>query len=99
MLRLIHQLYWKTDNVICSVYKHSTPKYSLAMMNNQITMKTQTMICRHSTRLNPMATSSDVTIVNGQFKANVDGFKAGTYIFSLDYSNGTKSQFKVVVSK
>ncbi|ASS50664.1 MAG: hypothetical protein A3D31_13965 [Candidatus Fluviicola riflensis] len=46
-----------------------------------------------------MVSSSDVTIVNGQFKANVDGFKAGTYIFSLDYSNGTKSQFKVVVSK
>lgn len=43
--------------------------------------------------------SSDVNIVNGQFKVNVDGFKAGTYIFSLDYSNGTKSQFKVVVSK
>jgi hypothetical protein len=43
--------------------------------------------------------TADVNIVNGQFKANVDGFKAGTYIFSLDYSNGTKSQFKVVVSK
>lgn len=43
--------------------------------------------------------SADVNIVNGQFTANVDGFKAGTYIFSLDYSNGTKSQFKVVVSK
>lgn len=46
-----------------------------------------------------LVSSSDVNIVNGQFKANVDGFKAGTYIFSLDYSNGTKSQFKVVVSK
>lgn len=43
--------------------------------------------------------TADVNIVNGQFKANVDGFKAGTYIFALDYSNGTKSQFKVVVSK
>jgi hypothetical protein len=43
--------------------------------------------------------TTDVNILNGQFKANVDGFKAGTYIFSLDYSNGTKSQFKVVVSK
>ncbi|MES2556736.1 MAG: PA domain-containing protein [Bacteroidota bacterium] len=46
-----------------------------------------------------LVSSSDVTIVNGQFKANVDGFKAGTYIFALDYANGTKSQFKVIVSK
>lgn len=46
-----------------------------------------------------LVSSATVNIVNGQFTANVDGFKAGTYIFALDYSNGTKSQFKVVVSK
>ncbi|MES2556735.1 MAG: PA domain-containing protein [Bacteroidota bacterium] len=46
-----------------------------------------------------LVSTSDVNIVNGEFKANVDGFKAGTYIFALDYANGTKSQFKVVVSK
>ncbi|HLP55297.1 MAG TPA: PA domain-containing protein [Fluviicola sp.] len=43
--------------------------------------------------------AADVNIVNGQFKVNVDGFKAGTYIFALDYANGTKSEFKVVVTK
>ncbi|HLP55298.1 MAG TPA: PA domain-containing protein [Fluviicola sp.] len=46
-----------------------------------------------------LVSTADVNIVNGQFKANVDGFKSGTYIFSLDYANGTKSQFKVVVTK
>lgn len=43
--------------------------------------------------------TSDVTIANGQFTANVAGFNAGTYVFSLSYADGTSSQFKVVVTK
>jgi hypothetical protein len=43
--------------------------------------------------------TQDVTIANGQFAANVAGFNAGTYVFSLAYANGANSQFKVVVTK
>lgn len=43
--------------------------------------------------------TSDVTIANGQFTTSVDGFNAGTYVFSLSYADGTNSQFKVVVTK
>lgn len=43
--------------------------------------------------------SQSVSIANGQFTANVSEFKAGTYVFSLSYDNGTSSQFKVVVTK
>lgn len=40
-----------------------------------------------------------VKIENGQFQTSVDELNAGTYIFTLDYSNGTTSRFNVVVSK
>jgi hypothetical protein len=43
--------------------------------------------------------TGEVTIANGQFTANVAGFNAGTYVFSLNYADGTSSQFKVVVTK
>jgi hypothetical protein len=43
--------------------------------------------------------TQDVTIANGQFTANVAGFNAGTYVFSLAYANGANSQFKVVVTR
>lgn len=43
--------------------------------------------------------TSNVTIANGQFTADVEGFNAGTYVFSLNYADGTRSQFKVVVTK
>jgi len=43
--------------------------------------------------------SQEVTVANGQFVANVEGFNAGTYVFSLAYANGANSQFKVVVTK
>jgi hypothetical protein len=44
-------------------------------------------------------TAHDVTLNNGQFTTNVAGFNAGTYVFSLAYTNGTNSVFKVVVTK
>jgi hypothetical protein len=40
-----------------------------------------------------------VKIVNGEFNTSVAGMNAGTYVFSLDYANGTTSRFNVVVSK
>lgn len=40
-----------------------------------------------------------VKIENGQFETSVEGMNAGTYVFTLDYSNGTTSRFNVVVSK
>lgn len=40
-----------------------------------------------------------VKIVNGQFETSVAGINAGTYVFHLNYENGTSSRFKVVVSK
>jgi hypothetical protein len=40
-----------------------------------------------------------VKIVNGQFDTSVAGMNAGTYVFNLDYANGTTSRFNVVVSK
>ena len=43
--------------------------------------------------------TQDVSIVNGQFTTNVNGFNAGTYVFNLSYANGTSSQFNVVVTK
>lgn len=46
-----------------------------------------------------VVSTQNVKIVNGQFVANVSEFKSGTYVFNLSYSNGTSSQFKVVVTK
>jgi hypothetical protein len=43
--------------------------------------------------------ANEVTIANGQFTTSVEGFNAGTYVFSLNYADGTSSQFKVVVTK
>ncbi|MDR0801534.1 PA domain-containing protein [Fluviicola sp.] len=43
--------------------------------------------------------TQNVKIENGQFQTSVDGLNTGTYIFTLDYSNGTTSRFNVVVSK
>lgn len=43
--------------------------------------------------------TQDVSIVNGEFTTNVNGFNAGTYVFNLSYANGTSSQFNVVVTK
>lgn len=40
-----------------------------------------------------------VKINNGQFTTNVAGMNAGTYVFSLEYANGTSSRFNVVVTK
>lgn len=43
--------------------------------------------------------SETVQILNGTFTIDVDDFNSGTYVFSLDYKNGAKSRFKVVVTK
>ncbi|MES2556734.1 MAG: PA domain-containing protein [Bacteroidota bacterium] len=46
-----------------------------------------------------LVNAEEVSIANGQFTTNVAAFKAGTYVFSLTYADGTSSQFKVVVTK
>jgi len=43
--------------------------------------------------------NQQVKIENGQFQTSVAGMNSGTYLFTLDYSNGTTSRFNVVVSK
>uniref|UniRef100_UPI0026100291 PA domain-containing protein n=1 Tax=Fluviicola sp. TaxID=1917219 RepID=UPI0026100291 len=43
--------------------------------------------------------TQQVKIENGQFQTSVEGLNAGTYVFNLNYSNGTTSRFNVVVSK
>lgn len=43
--------------------------------------------------------TQEVKIENGQFETSVAGMNSGTYVFTLDYSNGTTSRFNVVVSK
>jgi hypothetical protein len=43
--------------------------------------------------------SETVVIEGGKFTAHIADMKAGSYIFSLSFENGTTSQFKVVVSK
>ncbi len=43
--------------------------------------------------------TQQVKIENGQFETSVEGLNAGTYVFNLNYSNGTTSRFNVVVSK
>jgi hypothetical protein len=43
--------------------------------------------------------TQQVKIENGQFQTSVAGMNSGTYVFTLDYSNGTTSRFNVVVSK
>lgn len=43
--------------------------------------------------------TQEVKIAGGQFTTNVAGMTAGTYVFSLDFSNGTSSRFNVVVTK
>lgn len=40
-----------------------------------------------------------VKVENGQFTTSVSDINAGTYVFELNYANGTSSRFKVVVSK
>ncbi|MNJ83401.1 PA domain protein [compost metagenome] len=43
--------------------------------------------------------TQQVKIENGQFQTSVEGLNAGTYVFNLNYTNGTTSRFNVVVSK
>lgn len=43
--------------------------------------------------------NGSVKINNGQFTTNVAGMNAGTYVFSLEFANGTSSRFNVVVTK
>lgn len=43
--------------------------------------------------------TQQVKIENGQFQTSVAEMNAGTYVFTLDYANGTTSRFNVVVSK
>lgn len=43
--------------------------------------------------------TQQVKIENGQFTTSVDGINSGTYVFNLNYANGTTSRFNVVVSK
>lgn len=45
-----------------------------------------------------VATQS-VKIAGGQFTTSVAGMTAGTYVFALDFENGTASRFNVVVAK
>lgn len=46
-----------------------------------------------------LMSAEEVSIANGQFTSNVSAYKAGTYVFSLTFADGTSSQFKVVVTK
>lgn len=46
-----------------------------------------------------VVSSKSVKIENGQFTTSVSDITSGTYVFELNYSNGTSSRFKVVVSK
>lgn len=43
--------------------------------------------------------NENIKIENGQFTANTTGFTSGTYVFHVDYANGTTSRFNVVVTK
>lgn len=43
--------------------------------------------------------AQQVKIENGQFVTSVEGMTSGTYVFHLNYANGTTSRFNVVVSK
>ncbi|MNY29423.1 hypothetical protein D3C86_1634640 [compost metagenome] len=43
--------------------------------------------------------AQQVKIENGQFTTSVEGINSGTYVFHLNYANGTTSRFNVVVSK
>lgn len=40
-----------------------------------------------------------INVVGGEFTTNVNGMNAGTYIYALDFGNGTTSRFNVVVTK
>ena len=46
-----------------------------------------------------IVSTENVKIVGGQFTTNVAGMSAGTYVFSLEFANGTSSRFNVVVAK
>ncbi|AEA43488.1 PA domain-containing protein [Fluviicola taffensis] len=46
-----------------------------------------------------LVSTQAVTIENGEFQTSVEGMNSGSYVFTLDYSNGTTSRFNVVVSK
>lgn len=46
-----------------------------------------------------VVSTQDVKVAGGKFVTDVAGMNAGTYVFSLDFENGTHSQFKVVVTK
>lgn len=43
--------------------------------------------------------TENIKIENGQFTANTTGLTSGTYVFFVDYANGTSSRFNVVVTK
>lgn len=43
--------------------------------------------------------TQNIKIENGQFSTNVGNMNAGTYVFVIDYANGTSSRFNVVVTK
>lgn len=41
----------------------------------------------------------NIKIENGSFSTNVGNMTTGTYVFTIDYANGTSSRFNVVVTK
>ncbi len=46
-----------------------------------------------------LISTQTIKVNNGQFTTNVAGMNIGTYVFALDFENGAKSRFNVVVTK
>lgn len=46
-----------------------------------------------------VVSTQEVTVEGGKFTTNVAGMNAGTYIFNIDFANGTATHFNVVVTK
>lgn len=46
-----------------------------------------------------LISTQTIKVNNGQFTTNVAGMNNGTYVFALDFENGAKSRFNVVVTK
>jgi len=43
--------------------------------------------------------TQEITVEGGKFATNVAGMNAGSYVFNIDFANGTATHFNVVVTK
>ena len=43
--------------------------------------------------------TQEITVEGGKFTTNVAGMNAGSYVFNIDFANGTATHFNVVVTK